>query len=693
LKKRPKPLGRVVAIVAMTALGGSLLGTRAVAQEGVSAATRPPRGSARMIDVPQTLSAPTIDGVLDDEAWSAAAPANDFWISLENRRPSERTEVLLMADAKHLYFAFRVFDSDPDGIVALQTRRDVGLALDDRVTVELDPFRSFNAAATSKFSVNARGTQHDEIGSGRARQLSWKGDWKAAAARTDYGWAAEIAIPFAILNFEPGAETFSANFYRYHNRTRELAQWADTTPQDFPEEIGRITALVLPVKAKQRAWTFLPYLFTGHNVQSQSGKLHSKKVNAGFDVRYQPKPNLTALVTVNPDLSQIEKAVTDINFSYNEKSISDYRPFFQEGSAYYGGDESYYFYSNRIPDLEYGMRAFGRLGKTQFGTFITSSPDGRFDYFSEAEYQIDKTHKVGAVVVGSNRKELNNTLYAVRGAGREASGLNYAFEGAISRTRGAEGDGRFTQGEVGWKNDYWSTKLIIDEYTKDFLPANGLVDRDLLDTRGGTAAAGYYRDFGSGPLYNIQGNIYWQRRYTIDDDLQKSYVGVTGSVELRREIRMSLGYTGGKYRATGRAPGSWETSLNSDGYWTGGLDFNTRNDRFSYGFSFADGKVADADYRYVTGYMMTRPTAVTYLKVSAEQLSLFEKYNQIVVTGGWDITPRQNISARLIHAYYGDSVRVSWNSRLRKNLDLFVVSESMESGPITASLKLIMTLP
>ena len=64
--------------------------------------------------------------------------------------------------------------------------------------------------------------------------------------RTDYGWSAEIAIPFAILNFEPGADTFSANFFRYHNRTREFSQWADTTPQDLPEQIGRMTGLAPP---------------------------------------------------------------------------------------------------------------------------------------------------------------------------------------------------------------------------------------------------------------------------------------------------------------------------------------------------------------------------------------------------------------------------------------------------------------
>jgi hypothetical protein len=54
-----------------------------------------------------------------------------------------------------------------------------------------------------------------------------------------------------------------------------------------------------------------------------------------------------------------------------------------------------------------------------------------------------------------------------------------------------------------------------------------------------------------------------------------------------------------------------------------------------------------------------RPTSTTYLEISAEQLSLFGAFNQVVITGGWDITPAHNISARIIRAYYGDSMRAA----------------------------------
>lgn len=686
----PRPRGlRAAALLSAAVI--ALLASSVSAQETVSVTVRPPLGSDRSVAVPHAPAAPVIDGALDDAAWSAAARTADFWISLEDRAPTEPTEVFVMADATHLFFGFRVYDSTPDDISALQTRRDAGLGLDDRVTVELDPFRSFDAEATWTFSVNARGTQDAEVGNGRARQTAWRGAWSAATVRTDYGWSTEIAIPFAILNFEPGADTFSANFFRYHNRTRELSQWADTTPQNLPEQIGRMTGLAPPAAIGRRQWTFLPYVFAGMNVPDENGEVNDR-ADAGFDARYEPRPNLTGLISVNPDFSQIESAVTDIDFSYNEKRLGDYRPFFQEGSRYFGGNESYYFYSNRIPDFDLGTRAFGRVGDTDFGAFATGDADDRLDYFGQFGHQIDETHEWGGVVVGSDQPDFSNTLAALRGSGRETSGLNYALEAAFTRTNGADGNGRYLSGEVGWAEDHWSASVTFDEYARDFFPANGIVDGDLLDTRGATAAAGYYRDFGAGPLYNIQGSLYWQRRDISAGDLQKDYIGASGSIELRNEVRLSLGYAGGDYRPVVGGPGEWSTTLNKDSYWTAGIEFNTRNDRLSYGVFVSDGRIAEGDYNYVSGYLQSRPTDTTYLSLSAEQLDYFGRFDQVVATAGWDVTPRHNVSARLISAYYGDAVRAAWTWRVRENLDLFTVYDQFDDEDAAVSLKLVLTL-
>lgn len=672
---------------------GLLLACPLRAQVWLAPSDGPPIGSKRALAVPRIASPPVIDGQLDEAAWASAAVADRFWISLQQRWPSEQTEVLVMADAENLYFGFRVHDSQPDQIEALQTRRDVGLGLDDRVTVLLDPFLLFSESANSTFSVSARGTQHDEIGAGRARQLAWKGDWRAASARTPYGWSAEIAIPFAILNFEATSSTFGVNFLRYHNRTRELSQWADTTPQNRAEEVGRLTGLRPPENGKERPWTFLPYVFAGRNVPDRKGQVQSWQWDTGIDIRYEPRANLTGVVSLRPDFSQIETAVSDINFSYSEKALNDYRPFFQEGGGYFGGNKSYYFYSNRIPKFDYGMRGFGRFGANQFGSFASRSPDGRVDLMAQVDHQIDPTHKLRGVVVGSDRPEFQNTLYAVHGSGRQgSSGLSYGFDAAATQTSGAEGDGNFLQGKVGVKANHWSMGLTLDRYTQDFFPANGIVARDLLDTRGGIASAGYYRDFASGALFNTQGSLYWDQRYNGDNDLQKRYLGASGSVELRREIRFTANYTAGLYRPAGRMPGTWQGQLNDDHYWSGGVDFNTRSSRLIYGVSVADGFLGGGDYRYASIYAKSRPTARTYLDLTAERLSSFGTFDQRVITAGWDITPRQNVSVRHINAYYGDSLRVAWTWRIRRNVDLFTVYDAVRGAASTFSAKIVFTL-
>jgi hypothetical protein len=672
----------------------ALLAPSALAADPAGGSTdRPPRGSSRSIEVPTVETAPVVDGQLDDASWRTAASSGRFWIALEQRWPSDQTQVLVMADEENLYFGFRVYDAVPARIEALQTRRDVGLGLDDRVTVELDPFMDFTGSSGSTFSVSASGTQDGEIGSGRGQQLAWKGEWRAAAALTDYGWSAEIAIPFSILNYEREEHAFGVNFFRYQNRTRELSQWADTTPQDLPEELGRLVGLRLPATAKAEPWTLLPYVYVGKDVPNRNGEVRDRLANAGIDVRYEPRPNLTGVLSLNPDFSQTEQAVTDINFSYNEKRRSDYRTFFQEGSAYFGGNEEYYFYSNRIPDFDYGAKAFGRFGGSQFGGFVTRSPDDRLDLMAQLDHQFDETHRLGAVLVGTDNQDFGNLLYAVNGSGREASGFNYALDAALTRTDDVFGDGHFAKGEIGWQEDYWSASVTADTYTEGFFPANGLVDRDLLDTSGGVAALGYYRDFGDGPLRNLQGSLYWEQRYTGEDELQKRYGGVSGSVEFRKEVRVSLGYTGGDYRPAAGPPGEWEDFLFEDHYWTADLEFNTQSSRLNYGVSYADGFLGGGDYAYVAGYLTARPSSTTYVSLASERLRSFGTYDQTVLNVGWDITPEHQLSGRYIDAYYGDSVRVAYAWRLRKNADLFVVYDWFEGTDYKLSAKVVMAFP
>jgi hypothetical protein len=55
---------------------------------------------------------------------------------------------------------------------------------------------------------------------------SWDGIWEARVARGEWGWSAEIRIPFSTLNFDPGLDTWGINFQRTIRRRNEEILWS-----------------------------------------------------------------------------------------------------------------------------------------------------------------------------------------------------------------------------------------------------------------------------------------------------------------------------------------------------------------------------------------------------------------------------------------------------------------------------------
>src|SRR5205085_3423490 len=123
-----------------------------------------------------------------------------------------------------------------------------------------------------------------------------------------------------------------------------------------------------------------------------------------------------------------------------------------EGSAYFGSRE--YFYSNRIPDFDYGAKFFTRMAGYQFGALTTRAPDDRTDSVFRLQREFDATHSVAGMVVTTDRRDIRNQLYVLRGQGRETSGFNYSVDLASTSTQLQAGDGTKMAGSIGWNRDY-----------------------------------------------------------------------------------------------------------------------------------------------------------------------------------------------------------------------------------------------
>lgn len=653
---------------------------------------RPPPGAERALRVVRVAGGPHIDGRLDDPAWQDLPVAGRFWISEQQRWPAAQTEVRVVSDGQTLFFAFHCHDPQPQGIVARETRRDAGLGYDDRVSVELDPF--LDRRAISSFSVNAIGTQSDVIAGGRARKIEWKGDWQAAVARDAGGWTAEIAIPLAILNFRPGDAVFGANFIRYQHRTDELSRWADIGVRALPDQMGRLTDLELPEAGKRTPWTLMPFVVTGRNLPDKDGVVKDFLANAGADLRYEPRRNLTAVLSLNPDFTQVERQVTDIDFSYNEKATSEPRPFFQEGAAYFGSDRRY-FYSPRLPDFDVGAKLFAQPRGLRAGALLTSAPDGRWDAVLRGQRLFDATHSLAGMLVGGRRPDLQHALAVLELEGREPSGLNYGVDLALTSNRQARTDtGSLLEGTLGWQADHWSLSTTVDRVDRAFFPADGLIAADLIGTRGASAALSYYRDFGPAALRELSGSITHSERYTEDGRLQRRDWYFGGSVESARQVKFGLYYYTGDYRpALGGERGAYAETLFDDHYWTASLDFNTRSNTLGYGLGHSWGFLGGDDYEYPFLYVWLKPTRSTVLNLNTERLKSFGSFRQSILSGTWELTPEQSLSGRYVRADGATSVRLAYARRVRAGTDVFLVYDREAGADPRLSLKLAWSLP
>lgn len=331
---------------------------------GVPATTSTGWARARIQVAPAVLP-PHIDGNLDDACWRTATHAAQFYRSGGTAPITEPTEAWICADANHLFFAFRCRDSHPNLMRASETRRDSnGVQRDDYINIDIDSQSS--RRGLSSFYVTPRGTQQQFLEGGTADNIVWAGDWQAATQRAPDGWTCEISIPFALLRYPRGTRSFAIGLFRKLAREGGAESWPFLPPEGWingysneAQYLNDFTGIAPPFYRTRPI--FLPYTLATGGVGSS--------VRAGLDVKYPLTTTLTGVATLFPDFQTVEQDVTDINFSYTEKLLSDRRPFFAEGADFFPGNDL--FYSRRLGQIDGGLKVAGKQGATTLGLLST----------------------------------------------------------------------------------------------------------------------------------------------------------------------------------------------------------------------------------------------------------------------------------------------------------------------------------
>ena len=149
----------------------------------------------------------TIDGKLDEAAYSLALPAKDFvQIQPYNGKPSPQpSEVYFFYDQTAVYVGAKLYDSHPDSIFNYLTERD-NTGMSDYFGVYLDPYNQGQLAYG--FFISPAGIQVDikAVKSDSDNEDgNWNAVWESKTSINKDGWTVEMKIPYSALRFSEKA--------------------------------------------------------------------------------------------------------------------------------------------------------------------------------------------------------------------------------------------------------------------------------------------------------------------------------------------------------------------------------------------------------------------------------------------------------------------------------------------------------
>lgn len=607
---------------------------------------------------------PAIDGVVDATEWAEALEITTFYNPVRGGRAELPTRAFLGYTDEAIYVAFVCDDPEPALIQAQQTRRDSNLENDDRVVFAVDP--QARGLSPYQFIVNPRGTQQLNVPEGALENVRWQGDWNAAARTTATGWSAEMRIPFRTLRVSAGQSQLGVALARHIPRRAERYL--------FPNTNGyfslRLQTLWQGVTIPRRAASLiaLPYLLseTATNANGSRG---------GVDVKWAWGQGQTALLTFNPDFSSIASEVASVDFSYTERALSETRPFFVEGNGFFPWRRM--FYSVRIPQLNAGAKAFGRVGAWEYGALMgeyeRNHSKGQFAV-GRTRYRFNPQSYLGVIFTG-NTQPFSERILGVEGAFGQISGGGEWQLYATHAQLDAQRDGTYTvlyfyrsapPGQLGFTLDYTD---ISPGYapTLAFVPERGW--------RGFEVELNYNDQPANSAVLSWSANAQYETRRRYAGGLLDEEFSLGVEALLRNQVKL-----GAEAELLKRPPFNDRTLLVSVGWNTQDA---YRNGALAYQFGEQNGGRS----AYWSFEQMLEPLPRFRVGLRLEQLNIrytnrpADKANQAIFTLNYEIDPERVVGLRWVsnHLEFDGEIRSTDNlyliylQRLRSGQELYLL--------------------
>ena len=408
-----------------------------------------------------------IDGVIDT-IWNVADSATNYF-QLQpyyNEKPRWPTVAKLLTSDDALYCLIICYE-DKNYIKPFTGTLDNTKG--EYVSLMLDTFHDKKTAY--KFIVTVSGVKSDArlLDDARNRDYNWDGIWFAKTKIYNWGWVAEMKIPYKSIQYNKDLNAWGLDFDRWipainedlywnkyeQNEGQRVSKFGELIFKDFKPTVQGLNLEIYPVGITKAAY------------------LHNNKYkidpNAGLDIFYNPSPSLKFQLTANPDFAQIEADPFQFNISRYESYYNEKRPFFTEGNEVFmpAGRErntGFYsplelFYSRRIgkklPDgsevpIILGTKAFGRLGDWEYGGFLSMTDQKKYTMDDSSltepravfgagriKKQFDENSSIGILFVGKQTKDSTYGVVDLDGAFRQSGWqLSYQFARSIKNSNG-----------------------------------------------------------------------------------------------------------------------------------------------------------------------------------------------------------------------------------------------------------------
>lgn len=479
------------------------------------------RATVRAVRVQQPLR---LDGRLDEPHYEQVEPLTGF-IQTEpdgGAPATEQTEVWVSFDDRHLYLSARMWDSEPDRIVATEMRRDSQNLYqgNDIVSFLLDTF--YDRRSGVMFSVNPIGGRSDtQLAGERQFNQDWNPVWDVKTARFDRGWSVEAAIPFKSLRYRPGtSQVWGFNAMRIKRSKNEISlltrvplgrQQAAMTQVNFAA-----TLVGLEVPQGGRNLDLKPYAISSltTNRLARPAVFHDPHAEGGLDLKYSVTQGLTADVTINTDFAQVEADEQQVNLTRFNLFFPEKREFFLEnqGTFAFGGVQAtgnfnnsnnnqtapILFYSRRIGlnqsrevPLDLGGRLTGRAGRYTIGIMNaqTGAEDARLPNaapatnFSVVRLKRDILRRSSIGVIATGRSVAQNGVGRNLAYGADATFLFYENLAintywAKTESEGLRGKDTSYRAELNYNADRYGLQIEHLYVGDHFNPEVGFLRRD-----------------------------------------------------------------------------------------------------------------------------------------------------------------------------------------------------------------------